>query len=560
MQEVRGQLGLGMIIDSEAPFPGAASAMEAKMNIAELLDLPINCVERFEGPQLDGEVARRGGDGVSAETGSWRRATCPRSTSSRWRRCARTFACGCTTRRSSRLCSFEATYALLAGTGVKCRSQKGLDIFARAGALVIMRPPASCGCRAGSSRRRSPWRRARSSWARGRRHRPRPGLRRAYGTTDGSGVEVIDWRTGERRRSTKSDLADITRMQDYLGSIAFWWPTVGAGDCGETAQLHELEAGWNNTTKHLMGMVQGETLARQAVEMAEAVADGAGGRAHAPVLSDLIGTVSPLVLDEDGVGAGLVFARAGIPVCYVTMPTLGTTAPATPAGALVVGAAEIVAAAVLHQLAAPGAPVWGSIMSTYADPRTALTMTAPLDDRSRFLSTELLHAFGLPALGAFGGTDSARPGTWQGGVEQAVQLLQVPLDGCETFTGIGLHGTYQVFAPEDLILDDDLYHRARYAFLDIAMDEEAIALDTIAAVGPGGNFLGQAHTRRHMRDAVVRAVTQEIGADGRHYRDVLEVARERARDILEHYEPAPLGDDAQRELRRIVAAAEGGTA
>jgi len=47
MQEVRGDLGLGRIIDSEAPFPGAASAMEAKMNIAELLDLPINCVDRF---------------------------------------------------------------------------------------------------------------------------------------------------------------------------------------------------------------------------------------------------------------------------------------------------------------------------------------------------------------------------------------------------------------------------------------------------------------------------------------------------------------------------------
>ncbi len=47
MQEVRGELGLGRIIDSEAPFPGAATAMEAKMNIADLLDLPINCVDRF---------------------------------------------------------------------------------------------------------------------------------------------------------------------------------------------------------------------------------------------------------------------------------------------------------------------------------------------------------------------------------------------------------------------------------------------------------------------------------------------------------------------------------
>ena len=106
-----------------------------------------------------------------------------------------------------------------------------------------------------------------------------------------------------------------------------------------------------------MGMVQGEALARHAVEMAAVVSGDAQRRHERPPLSNLIGTVSPLVHDQDGIEAGLVFARAGVPVCYVTMPCLGTTAPASLAGAVVVGAAEIVAAAVLHELAAPGAPV-----------------------------------------------------------------------------------------------------------------------------------------------------------------------------------------------------------
>jgi trimethylamine--corrinoid protein Co-methyltransferase len=377
-----------------------------------------------------------------------------------------------------------------------------------------------------------------------------------YGTTDGCGVEVVDWRTGERRASTKADLEAVTRMQDYLGSISYWWPTVSAGDCGETAQLHEVEAGFTNTSKHLMGMVQGETLARAAVEMATAVAGGAEELRRRPVLSDLIGTVSPLVHDKDGSEAGLVFAEAGVPVCYVTMPNLGTTAPATKAGAFVVGAAEIVGAAVLHELAAPGAPVIGSIMQIYADPRTALTMTTPLDDRCRFLATELLHSFGIPALGPFGGTDAPEPGTWLAGVETMLQLLQVPLDGCELYSGIGLTATYQVFTPENLILDDDLYHRARHAFLDIPMDDESLALGVIDAVGPGGHFLAQPHTRRHMRDAVLRAVSQEIGPDGQHYRDPVEVARERALDILDNYRPEPPADDVRGELRAIVAAAD----
>jgi trimethylamine---corrinoid protein Co-methyltransferase len=88
------------------------------------------------------------------------------------------------------------------------------------------------------------------------------------------------------------------------------------------------------------------------------------------------------------------------------------------------------------------------------------------------------------------------------------------------------------------------------------MDDESLALDVIDAVGPGGHFLAQPHTRRHMRDAVLRAVSQELSADGQHYRAPLEVARERALDILEHYRPEPLAGGVRDELRAIVSAAD----
>lgn len=450
----------------------------------------------------------------------------------------------------------DATLRLLESTGVRFESPKALAILKEAGARVDQGNGLVLLPRQLVEDALSPAPRRFVLGARDASRDLQLGSGLTYGTSDGCGVEVLDWRTGERRSSTKADLEAVTRMQDCLGSISFWWPTVSAGDCGETAQLHEIEAGWNNTGKHLMGMVQGETLARAAVEMATVVAGGVEELRRRPVMSDLIGTVSPLTHDRDGIEAGLVFAEAGVPVCYVTMPNMGTTAPATKAGAFVVGAAEIVAAAVLHELAAPGAPVIGSIMQIYADPRTALTMTTPLDDRCRFLATELLHSFGIPALGPFGGTDATAAGTWLAGVETALQLLQVPLDGCELFTGIGLFNTYNLFSPENLILDDDLYHRARHAFLDIPMDEESLALDVIDAVGPGGHFLAQPHTRRHMREAVVRAISQEIAADGQHYRDPASVARERALDILDNYRPEPLAEGVGGELRAIVEAAD----
>ena len=325
--------------------------------------------------------------------------------------------------------------------------------------------------------------------------------RLTYGTTGGCAVEIVDWRTGVRRPSTKADLEAITRVQDCLGSICYWWPTVSAGDCGETAQLHELEAGFNNTSKHLMGMVQGERLARAAVEMATAVAGGAAG-APPPARHERPDRHGVAAHARQGRHRGRPgFAEAGVPVCYVTMPNLGTTAPATKAGAYIVGAAEIVGAAVLHELAAPGAPVVGSIMQIYADPRTALTMTTPLDDRCRFLATELLHSFGIPALGPFGGIDAPEAGTWLSGVETILQLMQLPLDGCELYTGIGTLDTYNLFTVENLILDDDLYHRARHAFLDIPMDERVARAGRDRRGGPGRALPrpaahAQAHARR----------------------------------------------------------------
>ena len=376
-----------------------------------------------------------------------------------------------------------------------------------------------------------------------------------YCTTDGCGTEVIDWRSGEQRMSTKADLARITRLQDYLSSISFWWPTVSAGEFGETSQLHELDAGWNNTVKHLQGMVNGARHARYAVEMATVIAGDSDALRRRPVLSDLIGTISPLVHDEDGIEAALVFAEAGVPVTFVTMPTLGTTAPATKAGAFAVGSAELVSATVLMQLAFPGAPVAHSIMQSYADPRSGGFVSYPLDGRCRFLATELAHHWGVPSEAACCGTDAKVAGTWQSAVEDGVDLALFAWEGSDLAPSIGLLNVYTVFSAEELMLGDDIYHRARYAIMDIDLDDEALALDTVAAVGPGGHYLGQKHTRTNLRTTFVPAITHQPGPDGA-YRDVLEVARERATWIDENHVPVPLEADKAAELTKILAAAD----
>jgi trimethylamine--corrinoid protein Co-methyltransferase len=92
----------------------------------------------------------------------------------------------------------------------------------------------------------------------------------------------------------------------------------------------------------------------------------------------------------------------------------------------------------------------------------------------------------------------------------------------------------------------------------IVVDDETLALDAIRHVGPGGSFLGERHTRQHMR-----ALWQPALFDRRPYqaweqqRDgARDWARARAQAILRDHHPEPLDARLSAELRRIIAEVE----
>lgn len=450
----------------------------------------------------------------------------------------------------------KATLEILETIGVRFPSEKALAILADHGAQVdwktqIVKLPSSLVTKALSSVPRY--------FNMGARH-PSYDLHLEDGVTffsnDGCGVETIDFETRQRRPSCKADVGKMALISDYLSSIAFNWPMVSAQDMGRTAPLHELDACWNNSIKHVQSeTLMGEIPARYALEMATVIAGSREELRHRPLFSLLLCTIAPLMQDKDGIEGALVLAEAGIPVGFLAMPTLGTTAPATLAGALAMGDAEIISAAVLVELAYPGAPVFHSLMHAWADPRTATYVSYSLDSRGRYAPVDMAHHWEMPALGGAYGTDAHAAGTWQGAAEVALDPLLVGLSGAEIVTGIGLCETYTLLYPEQIFLDDDLYQRARYQLLEMEVTPETLGVDTIRAVGPGGHFLSQKHTRQHMRTALTRAITHELNEQNT-YRDPVEVARDKVKWVLQNYHPEPLDPAVQDELVRLLAAAK----
>ncbi len=374
----------------------------------------------------------------------------------------------------------------------------------------------------------------------------------SYFTTDGCGYETIDFKTGERRPSTKADVGMMARICDYLPSIAFYWPMVSAQDYGVTSPLHEIDTTWNNSVKHIQSeTLMGAKSAQYAVEMATVLRGDREEVRRRPPFSLTVCTIAPLMQDKEGIEGALVLAEAGIPVVFLAMPTLGTTAPATFAGAMVVGDAEVISATVLMQLASPGAPVFHSIMPAWADPRNAKYVGYPLDTRARYAPVEMAHHWGMPAFGGAFGTDSSEVDSWQSATEVVLDPFLIGLAGCEIVTGMGLRETYTLLYPEAIMFDDDIYHRARYSLMELDVDPETVALDVIGEVGPGGHFLAQKHTRKHMRHGLQRSITQQLDSEG-NFRPVLDVAREKFAWIYENHHPEPLDEAIQTELNSIL--------
>jgi trimethylamine--corrinoid protein Co-methyltransferase len=378
-------------------------------------------------------------------------------------------------------------------------------------------------------------------------------------STDGSGTETIDFITGEYRRSTKADVAMMAHVADYLSSISFYWPIVSAQDYGRMGPLHELEASFNNTVKHIQSVtVIGEELARFSLRMAEVIAGSKENLRKQPPLSSLVCTIAPLGQDKHGIEGAMVFAEAGVPVGFMSMPNIGSTSPATMGGALVVGNAEVVSAMVLMQLVAPGAPVFHSLLASVMDPRSG-DYIASISEKylCNAASVQLAHEWGVPSLGGAFSMDCPEPGTWQLGRDSVYTSLFTPLAGSDMVEGLGLLRAATLLLPEQIIYDDEIYHTHRTLAEGIDTSTDKLALDVIKTVGPGGHFMAQEHTRQTIRDIWLPKLTHPVPRmDGQPSPDIRERARATFEKILTEHQPEPLPKNIQVELEYIMKAAE----
>jgi trimethylamine---corrinoid protein Co-methyltransferase len=381
-----------------------------------------------------------------------------------------------------------------------------------------------------------------------------------YLSGDGCGVFKREF-DGTVRPSRKQDLADAARVIDALPNLSATSAIVSAQDCpAQSRVLHEFDACVRNSAKHtIVVSIKEDWEARSLIRMGEALAGGAAELKAKPVFSAIICTVSPLHQERFGMDLALVLAEAGIPILFYPMPILGATAPVTIAGAAVVNNAEFLSGYVLVQLAHPGARVMhgGGPTAMYMN-SGAYASNSPEALLLRAIQGQMADFYKVPAWYGAGATTAKEPGV-QSAYENTLAMLTAYMSGADCTFGTGLLDGSRVLSLEQIVADDEVFGMVTRILRGVEVSDETIARDLIVKMGFAGNYLSDAHTRKHVRE-LWRASLAETGnyegwkAAGA--RSTVDKAQERVTEILAAEPAHPFPDDLGREFDAIIAAAE----
>jgi trimethylamine--corrinoid protein Co-methyltransferase len=115
---------------------------------------------------------------------------------------------------------------------------------------------------------------------------------------------------------------------------------------------------------------------------------------------------------------------------------------------------------------------------------------------------------------------------------------------------------------EQLLIDAEIIKMTRRIMEGIRFNDDTLAVKVIEAVGPAGEYLGQRHTLKYMRQEtststlIERRMYESWERDGR--KDMAQRAHEEAVKLLASHQPAPLEPGVAKAIHAIVeeAAAE----
>ncbi len=364
---------------------------------------------------------------------------------------------------------------------------------------------------------------------------------------------------GGRRYATIEDFRNFVK----LGYMSKWLHHSGGTVCEPTdvavnkRHLDMLLAHMTLSDKPFMGSVTEQSRAQDSVDMCGILFGEEFVQANT-VMTSLININSPLTFDGIMMGALEVYARNNQATIISPFIVGGAMAPVSVAGTLTQVLAEVLAGVAYSQLVRAGAPVIVGAFVTSIDMNSgAPTFGTPEASLITYGMGQIVRRLGLPYRSAGGFCGSKLPDA-QAGYESANSLNMGLLSGvnfmlhaCGWLEG-GLVASFEKF-----VMDADQLGALHQMAKGIDLSENGQAMGAIREVGPGGHYLGCAHTQENFKSAFWRTELFDYKPfetwDEEGARDTQTLASARVQRMLDTYRQPMLDPEIERRLNDYVA-------
>ncbi|WP_417588336.1 trimethylamine methyltransferase family protein [Pararhodobacter oceanensis] len=306
---------------------------------------------------------------------------------------------------------------------------------------------------------------------------------------------VMDLDKG-RRFGTIEDFENFIK----LGQSSPWLHHSGGTICEPTdiavnkRHLDMVYAHIKYSDRGFLGSVTAQDRAEDTIEMARILF----GREFADQNCVIMGNFnvnSPLVWDGTMTTGMRAYAKAGQAVVLVPFILGGAMGPVTTAGAIAQALAETMAGCALVQLERPGAPVvFGNFLSSMSLRSGSPTFGTPEPAIGSMVIGQLARRLGLPLRCAGNFTNSKLPDA-QAMTEGTMSMLSaVHCGGNFILHSAGFLDGLLSMSYEKFVMDTDLCGGLHAYLKGVVVDENSLAIDAFAEVGPGNHFFGCQHT------------------------------------------------------------------
>lgn len=374
----------------------------------------------------------------------------------------------------------------------------------------------------------------------------------------GYGAPFIHEVDGTRRKTTMQDYENFAKLAGASKNLHMTGGTMAEPQDvpDEIRHLRMLYSSIKNSDKCFMGSAEGKERAEDSIEIAAQLFGGRDVIKEKPALICLVNSLTPLKYDERMLGALMAYAEAGQAVVIASLVMAGSTGPAALAGTLSLQNAEVLAGIALAQSINPGTPVVYGSTSALSDMQSgSLSIGNPECALFISASAQLARYYGVPSRSG-GGLNDSKIVDAQAGYESMMTLMAASVTGINfVLHTAGILQYFMAMSYEKFIMDDEMAGMLLQYTKGYTFDEDGLAFDTIAKVGPGGHYLTQKHTRKnHKREFRTPQLSDRRAYEAwaKESLDANQRAHQKWQEILASYVPPELDPEVDAKLQAFI--------